>query len=117
MGHRKLISGSIRDGYIQVHLDGEGERLHRLVAQAFIPNPEGKDIVDHKDGNRANNCVSNLRWVTAQENARNMHRAEAQKKAAEERRKDKKIKELLKELFETGISRIELIRHIIDYKE
>ena len=118
VGQRNIISGSLnKDGYIDVSINKRVYRLHRLVAQAFIPNPRGKEIVDHIDGNRANNCVSNLRWVTAQENSDNQHRANTQMEAAEERRRDKKIKELLKELFETGISRLELIRRIVDYDE
>ena len=57
------------NGYVRLNL-GRGNRkyVHRLVAEAFICNPEGKPQVDHIDGNRANNAVENLRWVTRKEN-------------------------------------------------
>lgn len=60
-------------GYLRVDLfDVHGERkhfkVHRLVAEAFIPNPLGKDQINHKDGNNTNNSVTNLEWVTCQEN-------------------------------------------------
>lgn len=59
-------------GYLRVDLFKDGERkhhkVHRLVAQAFIPNPDGKPQVNHIDGNNQNNSVTNLEWVTDAEN-------------------------------------------------
>lgn len=71
----RLISMHRLDrNYYQVFIckDGvsKGYLIHRLVAEAFIPNPENKPEVNHKDRNPANNCVSNLEWVTKLENIR-----------------------------------------------
>ena len=62
-------------GYICVALCKDKKqkkcRVHRLVAQTFIPNPENKPWVDQKDTNRINNAVYNLKWCTYSENSRN----------------------------------------------
>ena len=50
------------------HSAQKNAKVHRLVAIAFIPNPNGKKTVNHKDGNKKNNCVSNLEWATHSEN-------------------------------------------------
>lgn len=64
-----------KSGYLYYVLSVNGERktvkAHRLVALAFIPNPDGKPSIDHIDGNRKNNSASNLRWVTCKENTNN----------------------------------------------
>lgn len=60
-----------RDGYYQVSLYKNGNKksilVHRLVAMTFIPNPLNKPTVNHIDGNKLNNNVSNLEWATCKE--------------------------------------------------
>lgn len=67
-----LKPGRYSNGYLFVHFskdtDKKGERhsylIHRLVAQAFLPNPDGLPQVNHKDENKTNNRVDNLEWCT-----------------------------------------------------
>lgn len=58
--------------YVKVHLRKKGKRycffLHRILAQTFLPNPENKPEVNHKDGNKLNYNLDNLEWVTKSEN-------------------------------------------------
>lgn len=72
-----LRPGTDKDGYIYYVISINGKRTtakaHRLVASAFIPNPEGKPTVDHKNGKRNDNRVENLQWASYKEQASNSH--------------------------------------------
>lgn len=63
-----LKSYKRKDGYLKIELNKEKNNktfyIHRLVAEAFIPNPNNLIFVNHKDENKSNNCVSNLEWCT-----------------------------------------------------
>lgn len=67
-----LKLGKNHKGYLQVKLSKDSvlkcKSIHRLVAEVFIPNPDNKPQVNHKDTNKENNCVNNLEWVTNLEN-------------------------------------------------
>lgn len=77
--YKRLVKGKLlrpmkhSEGYLQVTLNKSGQApqlflIHRLVAEAFIPNLDNKEFVNHKDGNKQNPCWSNLEWSTRAEN-------------------------------------------------
>lgn len=71
--NRLLVPYKTKTGYLKVWLYKNGEKkkysIHRLVAMAFIDNPENKPCVNHIDNNRENNNVNNLEWCTYKENS------------------------------------------------
>ena len=68
----KIKTPSVKNGYLKLSLHNDGISknyyLHRLVADAFIPNPDNKEAVNHINGNKLDNKVENLEWTTAKEN-------------------------------------------------
>lgn len=69
-------------GYKQVNIKVDSTKkfekryIHRLVAQSFLENPENKKEVNHIDGNKLNNMLSNLEWVSTSENQKKRHQLE-----------------------------------------
>lgn len=76
---RILVPGKDKDGYLQVGLYKNKKRksfkIHRLVGQHFILNEENKPEINHKDGDKQNNNVNNLEWVTSSENSTHAYKA------------------------------------------
>lgn len=71
---RFLKPAKNNDGYLHVHLCKGGKskdfKIHRLVAETYIPNPNNLEDVDHIDRNREHNYIKNLQWMTHADNVR-----------------------------------------------
>lgn len=99
-------------GYLYVQSRRDGERtskntfVHRLVAMTFIPNPEGKPHVNHLDGNKFNNQVSNLAWCTPAENNKHARGAGLFMPG----RLSKSQRALLRRDADTGVPAVELAK-------
>lgn len=65
---KKIIGHINRDGYLVGTLNNKFYQFHRVVAICFLPKINGKEFVNHKDGNKSNNNVNNLEWCTRSEN-------------------------------------------------
>lgn len=72
---QKFLKGTSvtkQNRYVKVHVD-KFRPLHRLVAEAFVPNPKNLPQVNHIDGNRLNNAATNLEWVSASANVQHAY--------------------------------------------
>lgn len=68
---KEVFPSKTKSGYFELNIGGRNSEkwlLHRLIADVWLDNPNNFRTVDHKDGNKANNCVENLEWVTLEEN-------------------------------------------------
>lgn len=62
-----------KNGYCVTSINGKMEYVHRIIADCFVPNEYNKAEVNHIDGNRLNNSVSNLEWMTSSENIKHSY--------------------------------------------
>ncbi len=104
------------NGYMQVYLRTPGRsvsrRVHRLVAEAFIPNPDNLPVVDHIDFNRTNNDIDNLQWLTYGENIRRSRHRMRGRRPAKTNSGEPYIHETAYGTYELTISK----RHIGTFK-
>ena len=81
------VKNTVTGYYSVVTENGKRFYTHRLVAKAWVKNPNNKAVVDHIDTNVENNCAENLRWVTTKENINNPLTLEHMKSGQQKRRK------------------------------
>ncbi len=100
--NRAVKTVSSNSGYEVVCLWNNNKRkqvnVHRIVAKNYIPNPENKKCVNHIDGNKFNNSVSNLEWVTYSENHKHAYKNGLRKSLKKERVKKDKYSKLIVDL-------------------
>lgn len=113
---KELIGSVYTHGYVYVRLRSSGIkrafRVHRLVATAYIPNPETKPHVNHIDGVKTNNNETNLEWVTTHQNMQHAHTNGLVNNANGERAGGSKLSDALaieiQQLLKTNLTKIQI---------
>jgi hypothetical protein len=115
-----LVQHKTAKGYLTVATAPHGKnkgwktfRVHREVAKAFIENPENKPQVNHKDGMKDNNVVSNLEWCTAKENTQHAWKTGLTKPLTSEQVKNTKLSDSeVKSIYEKYQKGLDTLRNL-----
>lgn len=101
--NRFLLASKDKDGYMQVVLCKDGlrktHRVHRLVAEAFIPNRDNLPVVNHLDGVKDNNCVENLEWCDVSHNTKHAYKIGSLNQKGERNNSCKHSDEVVKKII------------------
>lgn len=111
----RILKASSKGGYYSVGLSNiktKSFRVHQLVAKAFIPNPENKPQINHKDKNKLNNNINNLEWMSNKENS--IHRSAGVKQTTNQNLEIYRINPNTNEILEKYISIEDAAKYILD---
>lgn len=130
--NKMILPFTDKDGYLRFKVTSNGKRkhwfVHRAVAVAFLPNPDGKPCVNHDDGNKKNNSLYNLEWMTHSENMKHAIEKKILKPVFGERNGNAKLKNkevvIIRELYKKQIETLAIkykvskktIRNVIQKK-
>lgn len=89
----ETLSPSITSGYEYIRINGQVHKVHRMVAETFLPNPNNYPMIKHKDGNIKNNSVENLEWTNPSPNIKSVVTPGLKVKCLEDGKEFKSIKE------------------------
>ena len=106
----KRIRPIKRGGYNRVNINGKAVSIHRAVARHFIPNPNNKPCINHIDGNKTNNSVDNLEWVTNGENMQHAYDTGLKKRTF--KYTDEQVVELIRLVKDGSMSRKQIAKKL-----
>lgn len=106
-GKKRKIS-THHSGYKRVNIKGKHFSIHRLMAEKYLPNPEKKEQVNHINGNRGDNRIENLEWVSRSENQKHAYNTLGVKPRTQRRLVDMETANIIKQKYSNGITQKQL---------